>query len=335
MKIIAHRVGNKINGESLTLSQEELQLEEGMAELLENYFLGSFKSEETFHFYSDSYLVNNPVYSSVSEIFDDKSKFLWESENIAKHLFEAAENPRVQGGELFIVYFEDEREGTERVDKIGIFKTEKRESFLKISPNEETFDIEKDQGIGLSKIDKAALIYNNDKETGYVLSVVDNNKNGDMYYWFEDFLKVKQREDDYFYTEESLMIFKDYITKQLPQEFEINKVDQVNYLNKSLNYFKEKDQFELEEFTSEVLENDEVIESFNNFKTDYEQDMRINVAEEFQINSTAVKKMQRHFKSVIKLDKNFQIHIHGDQKLLEQGENEKGKFYQLYFEKQQ
>ena len=134
-------------------------------------------TEETFHFYSDSYLVNNPVYSSVSEIFDDKSKFLWESENIAKHLFEAAENPRVQGGELFIVYFEDEREGTERVDKIGIFKTEKRESFLKISPNDETFDIEKDQGIGLSKIDKAALIYNNDKETGYVLSVVDNNKN--------------------------------------------------------------------------------------------------------------------------------------------------------------
>jgi hypothetical protein len=85
-KIVVHRVGNKINGESLMLSQEELQLDEGMAELLENYFLGSFKSEETFHFYSDSYLVNNPIYSAVSEIFDDKAKFLWESENIAKHL---------------------------------------------------------------------------------------------------------------------------------------------------------------------------------------------------------------------------------------------------------
>lgn len=175
-KIVVHRVGNKINGESLILSQEELELEEGMAEMLENYFLGSFKSEETFHFYSDTYLVNNPVYSAVSEIFDDKSKFLWESENIAKHLFESAENPRVQGGELFIVFFEDEREGTERVDKIGIFKTEKRDSFLKIFPKNESFDIEKDQGISLSKIDKAALIYNNDKETGYVLSVVDNNK---------------------------------------------------------------------------------------------------------------------------------------------------------------
>lgn len=335
MKIIAHRVGNKINGESLMLSQYNMQLNEEMAETLKNYFLGSFKSEETFQFYSDTYLVNNPVYNSVSKIFDNVSRMFSESENIAEHLYNVAENPRVMGGELFIVYFEDEREGDEKIDKIGIFKTEKRESFLKFSFNDDSLEVEKDNGVSLSKIDKAALIYNQDGDSGYVIEVVDNNKNGDMYYWFEDFLKVKQREDDYFHTEESLMIFKDYITKQLPQEFEINKVDQVNYLNKSLNYFKEKDQFELDEFTSEVLENDEVIESFNSFKTDYEQDMQVNVAEEFQINSTAVKKMQRHFKGIIKLDKNFQIHIQGDQKKLEHGEDEKGKFYQLYFDKEQ
>jgi len=235
-KIVVHRVGNKINGESLILSQEELQLDEGTVEMLENYFLGSFKTEETYQFYSDSYLVNNPVFSSVSEIFDDKAKFLWEAENIAKHLFEAAENPRVQGGELFIVFFEDERESDERVDKIGIFKTEKRDSFLKIFPKNgstlsevEGFEIEKDQGISLSKIDKAALIYNNNKESGYVLSVVDNNKNGDMYYWFEDFLKVKQRDDEYFHTQEALMVYKDYITKQLPQEFEVSRADQADF----------------------------------------------------------------------------------------------------------
>src|SRR5690606_10472059 len=246
----------------------------------------------------------------------DKAKFLWESENIAKHLFEAAENPRVQGGELFIVYFEGDGEGEEKVDKIGIFKTEKRESFLKIFPKNESFELEKDQGIGLSKIDKAALIYNNGKESGYVLSVVDNNKNGDMYYWFEDFLKVKQRDDEYFHTQEALMVYKDYITKQLPQEFEVSKADQADFLNKSINFFKEKEQFNLDEFTNEVLGDEHVIESFVNFKTDYEQDMQINIAEEFPINETAVKKTQRHFKSIIKLDKNFHIYIHGDRQML-------------------
>lgn len=333
MKIIAHRVGNKINGESLMLSQYNMQLNEEMAEQLKNYFLGSFKSEETFQFYSDSYLVNNPVYNSVSKIFESPIfSFSHQAENIAQHLYDSAENPRIQGGELFVVFFPGEEP---EQNKIGIFKTEKRESFLKLSFNNDCVEVEKDQGVSLSKIDKAALIFNTGKETGYVIEAVDNNKNGDMYYWFEDFLKIKQREDEYFHTQETLMIFKDYITKQLPQELEINKVDQVNFLNKSLNYFKEKNQFELDEFTSEVLETDEVIESFNSFKTDYEQDMRVNVAEEFKINSTAVKKMQRHFKGIIKLDKNFQIHIQGDQKKLEHGEDEKGKFYQLYFDKEQ
>ena len=86
-KIIIHKVGNKINQESLFLSQHEMQLPEDLRELLQDFFLKSFKSEEQFQFYSDSLLVNNPVYSSVSEIFEDKDKFIFESENIAKHLF--------------------------------------------------------------------------------------------------------------------------------------------------------------------------------------------------------------------------------------------------------
>lgn len=329
MKIIAHRVGNKINGESLKISNSELQLSEEVTEILENLFLGAFKTEETFQFYSEGYLFHNQVYNSVYEIFSDPSVFSTESESIAMHLYDAAENPRVQGGELFIVFFEgDDLEK----NKIGIFKTEKRESFLKFSFDDSEFSVEKDQGVGITKIDKAAIIYNVNKESGYVLSVVDNNKNGDMYYWFEDFLKVKQREDDYFHTEESLMIFKNYITRQLPQEYEVSKVDQVNFLNKSINFFKENEEFNFDDFTSEVLENQDIIESFENFKTDYEQDMQINVSDEFVVNTTAVKKMQRHFKGIIKLDENFQIHIHGDQKLLEKGEDEKGKFYQIYFE---
>ncbi len=331
-KIIAHRVGNKINQESLLLAQEELNLSEDMKELLEDYFLKSFKSEEQFQFYSDTYLANNVVYGAVSEIFEDPEKFLWESETIAKHLYDITENPRVQNGELFIVYFEGEQAEGQKIDKIGIFKTEKREPFLKIFPEGASFEIEKDFGIGLAKIDKAALIYNNDKEEGYVVSAIDNNKNGDMYYWFEDFLKVKQRENDYFQTQETLSVYKEFITKQLPQEFEVSKADQADFLNKSIEFFKEKEQFEFEDFTNTVLEDANVIESFVNFKTDYEQDMQVNIAEEFPINESAVKKQSRGFKSIIKLDKNFHIYIHGDRKMIEQGEDDKGKYYRLYYE---
>lgn len=334
-KIIVHKVGNRINQESLILSQEELDLDDEMKELLQDFFLKAFKSEEQYRFYSDSYLVNNPVYSSVAEVFEDQSNFVAESENIAKYLYDIAENPRVQSGELFICYFEGEENADgNKIDSIGIFKTENKNPFLKIFPQNETFDIEKDYGIGLSKLDKGALIYNHSKETGFAVSVVDNNKNGDMYYWFEDFLKVKQRDDEYFHTQETLSVFKDFVTTQLPQEFEVSKADQADFLHKSITFFKEKEKFDFEEFTNEVLDDKNVIESFSNFKSDYESDMQVSIAEDFAINDAAVKKQSRGFKSVIKLDKNFHIYVHGDRKMIETGQDEKGKYYRLYFEKE-
>jgi hypothetical protein len=334
-KIIVHRVGNKINQESLILSQEELQPDDEMKEVLEDFFLKSFKSEEQFQFYSDTYLVNNPIYSSVSEIFEDREKFLYEAENIAQHLYDISENPRVQSGELFIVYFEGEENADgNKIDSIGIFKTENKNPFLKIYPKNEAFEIEKDYGIGLSKLDKGALIYNSSKETGFAVSVVDNNKNGDLYYWFEDFLKVKQRDDEYFHTQETLSVYKDFITKQLPQEFETTKADQADFLNKSITFFKEKETFDFDEFTKEVLEDQNVIESFSNFKSDYEQEMQVSISEDFAISEAAVKKQSRGFKSVIKLDKNFHIYVHGDRKMIETGQDEKGKYYRLYFEEE-
>lgn len=334
-KIIIHRVGNKINQEGLFLSSQELVLDEDMKEQLSDFFLGAFKSEEQFRFYHETSLNLNQVFSSVSEIFEDKNKFQWESENIAKYLYEVAENPRVQGGELFVVYFEGEDTDVGKIDSIGIFKMEKKLPFIKINAGEEdNYLIERDFGIGLSKLDKGAIVYNNNKEEGYVVSVVDNNKNGDLYYWFEDFLKVKQRDDDYFHTQETLSVYKDYITKQLPQEFEISRMDQADFLNKSINFFKEKEEFKFDEFASEVLEDQNVIDSFINFKTDYEQETQNSISEDFAINTAAVKKQQRYFKSIIKLDKNFHIYVHGDRKMIETGQDEKGKFYRLYFEEE-
>lgn len=334
-KIIVHKVGNKINQENLFLSENELQLDEETKELLTDYFLNAFKSEEQFQFYSDSYLSLNAVFSSAVEIFENRDKFNFESENIAKHLFVITQNTRVMGGEVFVVYFEGgiTEEGNQ-IDSIGIFKTENKNPFLKINPVDDNYEIEKDYGISLAKLDKGCLIYNTDKETGYAISVVDNNKNGAPEYWFEDFLKVRQRDDEYFHTQETLSVFKDFVTKQLPQEFEISKPDQADFLTKSLTFFQEKETFDFEEFTNEILEDKNVIESFVNYKTEYEQEMQVSISEEFPINATAVKKNQRYFKSVIKLDKNFHIYVHGDRKKIEQGQDENGKYYRLYFEEE-
>lgn len=43
-------------------------------------------------------------------------------------------------------------------------------------------------------------------------------------------------------------MYKSYVTEQLPQEYEVSRVDQADYLNKSINFFKDKEEFEIEEF---------------------------------------------------------------------------------------
>ena len=82
------------------------------------------------------------------------------------------------------------------------------------------------------------------------------------------------------------------------------------------------------------MADDEVINSFNAFKTQYEHERDYVLSDDFAINDAAVKKNARLLKSIIKLDKNFHIYVHGDRKKLQQGQDENGKYYMLYFEEE-
>ena len=117
----------------------------------------------------------------------------------------------------------------------------------------------------------------------------------------------------------------------MPQQFDVSKADQANMLNKSVKFFKENAHFDLKEFANEVMEHPDVIKSFKKYKTTYEQNFDMDIADNFAISENAVKKQARFLKSVIKLDKNFHIYIHGDRNLIEQGEDKKGKFYKVYY----
>ena len=97
------------------------------------------------------------------------------------------------------------------------------------------------------------------------------------------------------------------------KEFEVSKADQIDLLNKSLKFFKEKDTFDMEDFANEVIEQPEVIESFHNFKRNYESENDIVIDDSFSISSNAFKKQQRSYKRIINLDKKIQIIITGRQ----------------------
>ena len=144
---------------------------------------------------------------------------------------------------------------------------------------------------------------------------------------------MKLKQDDVNNTNQFLSLAKSFVTKQFPSEFETSKADQIDLLNRSVEYFKNHENFDKQNFEQEVFQESEVIKSFQTFDTKYRQENEINISDDFLISSQVVKKQARVFKSVLKLDKNFHIYIHGDNELIKQGVDSDGrKFYKIYFE---
>ena len=332
LSLVIHQVGNKINNESLVLSQNVVSLSETIQENLLEFFLSQFKTEEYYQIYHDVALSLNEVFVYVSQIFDDPETQYDQSVNLAKHLYDQSTHPKIKGGEFYTVYFKDCIVDGDTVDAVGLFKSENKDTFLKVLREGGNFNLESEQGINIKKLDKGCLIFNKERENGYVVAVVDNtNKGVEAQYWIDDFLHIRQRKDEYANTQNVMAMAKNFVTKELPKEFEVSKADQIDLLNKSLKFFKEKDTFDIEDFANEVIEQPEVIESFHNFKRNYESENDIVIDDSFSISSNAFKKQQRSYKRIINLDKKIQIIINGNRQNVEQGEDERGKFYKVYY----
>ena len=329
-----HYVGNKQADDGVLCSKSLLDTNDEMRNILHEYFLQVFLAEEQFHFIHENELKFNEVYSIVSDIFDDPESLYINSVKLAKHLYEKSDHPKIKAGEFYVVHFTDCTIEGEHCDAVGLFKSENKDTFLRVWTSMDGLDLTPEQGINTKKLDKGCLIYNVERENGYLVTIVDNTNRSDAHFWTDEFLHVFQKANEYFHTNTVLSLTKNFVTKELPQQFEVSKADQADLLNRSVAFFKEKETFDMDEFVNEVIEQPAVIESFHKFKDNYAQREDIEIADSFEINGAAVKKQARAFKSVIKLDKNFHIYIHGDRDLIEQGEDERGKFYKVYYNKE-
>ncbi|GHT07597.1 hypothetical protein AGMMS49525_16760 [Bacteroidia bacterium] len=330
-KIALHKVGNKLENENVHFSRSLLFIEDTITRiLLLNFFTIPFKSSEYFNFYHNIDINMNEVFVCVSKIFDNPNILLEQSVNLAKHLYEQSTHPKIKGGEFYTVYFKDCIIDGETVDAVGLFKSENKDTFLKIFPKGDGFEIESEKGININKLDKGCLIFNTERESGYIVAVVDNtNKGVEAQYWIDDFLHVRQRKDEYYNTQNIVSLTKNFV-----QNSNLSKADQSDLLNKAVTFLKEKDNFDIAEFAHEVIGQPEVIEKFNQYKSAYAKEYEIEIADSFTISDSAVKKQARVLKNVIKLDKNFDIHIHGNRDLIEQGKDARGKFYKIYYKEE-
>ncbi len=328
-QLILHNIRSTENRS--VFSQHTIDFEEEIdSTLLKKIFLKPFSNQTTtFEFQHKINLDYNVLFGLAKAIYEE-ADFTEQSIKIAEHLIENSKHPNIKDGDLFIAKFEDIQLNNKHYQGLGIYKFEEKESFIETSVRAKEISIELRKGIGNKKPDKACLIIFTDEP--YTLLIIDNNSN-ETEYWQEDFINHKAKNDFVNNTTNFLTLTKEFITGQIPQEYEVSKADQIDLLNRSVDYFKSNETFDKNDFEQTVFQDKGIIKSFRNFDQNFQEQHELDLSDSFEISTQAVKKQARAFKSVLKLDKNFHIYIHGDRELIEQGIDKDGrKFYKIYYE---
>ncbi len=338
-EVVVHQVGNKIQEEPLIISARPLELKnEIVIQMLSKFLLSPFRDNKVFyHFTHNTDLNLNELYSYVSAFFAQQHDLYQTSVNISRHLYEQGQHPNIKGGELYVVFLKDCLVGDEIADAIGIFKSETKDTFLKVLHQQDAFNLSFEEGTNIKKLDKGCLIFNTEQHLGFRVCMVDNtNKSNEAVYWKESFLNLKPVQDTYFHTQNYLNLCKEFVHEVFNEEHHVAKPEQAAMLNKAIKYFAENEQFDKKDFEEKVMQEPEIIDAFEEYKEHFKEQKAVEIYDEFGISPQAVKSSKKFFKSVIKLDKNFHVYVHGTSENMTKGFDAERQmsYYQLFFKEE-
>ena len=338
-QLVIHKIGSKSEGGQNVYSKKCLTFNEDspVPGLLKQFFLATFNEPHLYHFTGAGMngLESNAVYKTANAIFSNSSSFYENSKILAGLLYQNSAHPNIKPGEFYLTLFDNVTIFDQTVQCLGLFKSETKETFLKICPEDETIGIDCEEGINIKKLDKGCLIFNVEGEKGYVVSIVDKvSKSNEAVFWKSNFLNVDLREDNNYDTTNYLNVCKEFVDQIYTPDNEVPRENQIDLQNRTIDFFKTNESFSEDHFKTEVLGGDEeVVKAFDEYKQNFEKERGVNLNKEFTISNDVVKQENKKFRSVIKLDKNFHIYAHGNQALLERGFDESKNlyYYKLYF----
>ncbi len=338
-KIIVHQVGNPSHDEPLKCSKETFPLDDPDLEaVLSRFFLSPFHKKDLgfYNFKHDTDIQLNEMHHYAGKVFDPSESFSLQSVNIAKHLYDKSHHPKVKAGELYVVYLKDCLVEDELTDALGIFKSENKDTFLKVYAGGSNCNIEYQDGININKLDKGCLVFNTEKDQGYKICIVDKTNAEESRFWKDEFLKVSPRDDDFYHTKAVMNLAKGFCNSMLVEENDVSRNKQLEVKDKVVQYFTENEQYQEQSFEKEVLQEPQVIDSYRDYREKFAQQHNLQTRDSFDIAEPAVKKEKKNFKSVIKLDKNFHVYVHGNPNMIEKGfDDGRGKYYyKLYFDEE-
>ena len=336
-----HRIGNQSRNEGLFLSAQPYKMDDELTPLMKEFFLKPFrdKEENYYQFEHETDLEFHPLFQLVQQIFKQSEDIHELSKKVARHLFDQSKHPHIKSGELYVAYLENVQIDNNKVDAVGIFKSELKQDFLQFSESENQLDAVLQQGVNLNKLDKGALIFNVNEEEGYKILSIDSNRY-DTRYWLESFLGVDAFEDENFFTKRYLKFCQDFAKDVvLPAE---DKKEEVMFMNRAMNHFAKNDNFEETSFVNDVIDNPNLIPEFKHYKTEKGPKYSIEDVSTFPIANTAVTAARKKMKNTISLDTNIQIKMdfinpESAERFVEKGWDEERQmyYYLVYFNKEQ
>ncbi len=272
------------------------------------------------------------LFDEITEFFDGKLEFLCLSQRLAQQFVSAHEHHKVKPGELMICHFKNLVFDGEVVDGLGVFKTEQRENFVVFHVGQQGVVVEPMEGTVLSRLDKGCLIFDTERQHRLKVMLIDNSNKADAVLWRERFLGLQRRKDDFYCTQQVLQVCHEFAQQVLEQPAEV-----VAFKAKTKAFFSENENFSMENFQQQVFQEPESVQLFEEFAKQYEAENQIAIDPEFHISAKAVKKDKKIFRSVLKLDRNFHIYIHGNHEYIERGYDKTRdmNFYRLFFKNEE
>ena len=133
-------------------------------------------------------------------------------------------------------------------------------------------------------------------------------------------------------TQNMLSLCKSFVS-QLPTNN--GKVEKATYMNRSIEALKEES-VNINVFAKQVFETPELVTEFKQYREDYQKVREIEIDDTFETASSAIKRRATGTMTTIKLDKNFDINIHGGEQNIMRGyDEERGMYYyQLFFKEE-
>ena len=336
-KCILHKVANKFNSGQNVFSDDLIRFDQESYDLMKNFLLKPFGSlTQSYRFSHHADVRLNELNNYASEVFKEESSFVEYSKNIVNHLFEQSNSAQIKTGDVIVVFIEGIEYKDVLTEAVGIFKIENKVDFFQTYLDDnESFDVVVQKGISTKRIDKGCLILNTSDTEGTVVFSVDNN-NYDAQYWIKNFLAVKLADDYNSHTQNYLELCKEFSEEVIKPE--LGMKEQGNFLANTVDYFKEHEAVDYNEFKDEIFEDEKHKELFEDYKKHYENLNDVLIRNNFDVSGVVLKKEKNKLKTEIKLDTNITIKLDVDapdaaSEYLERGydEEKKMKFYKVYF----